>query len=220
MSPTTQRFNDHAPIRPTVDPETNAPLSYRTMPLLKIQKPRVMLAPYQICQMRLYRALKRCEIPNGVPAIDLRQFIDASHTVLGYTILQAVLYEPRRVVNNRYVEKATVVYTFRHMKDFEYGLEWQICTWLRHFLKERDAPEAPPSGPSEMEEALNLIADVDEETFDEEYVSVLMIPKIQLFFMDINERTRWNKLCEGLREPCAQPVEKKERKPLVSVFDR
>lgn len=200
-----RRFNQHQPIRLTHHPETGEPLLYRTFPVIQKKMPRFMSLNYQLCQIRLYRAIRSGEYPNNASAAEIREWIGTSHTILGSTIINAVQYEARKLVNRRSLPKPLVIYSFGNLLEFQYGLEWQICTWLRSFLQERDAQEVPFSGPEAAEYELDLLASMPEGEYMDEFEKPLSEVTMQVHFNNRQMKLDWNKLVEGLKEANTEP---------------
>ena len=191
-------FNRHQPIRPLINPETGSPLLHRTFPRLEVRMPAIMTLPYQICQMRMYRHCVNGEFPNHASAAEVREWLNVGRNTLGSTILQSVRYEARKLVNRRSLPKALVIYSFNDILELQYGLEWQICTWLRTFLKERDAQEIAYSGPEAAEHELEIMATVSHQEYMVEYEDPLWL--MQEMFREKNLSMNWEKLCIGLEE--------------------
>lgn len=213
----TRRFNNHAPIRPTYHPETGEPLLYRTFPIIQKRMPRFMAQPNQICQMRLYRALYRDEYPNNAAASEVREWIGATHTILGSTILNAVQYEARKMLNRKAIGKPVVIYAFKNLLEFQYGLEWQICTWLRTFLTIRDALEISYSGPEAAAYELEKMAEMPIGEYLTEYEEPLGSSLMSSKFLAKQLNTDWAQLTKGLVE-FSPPIEApKPRTPPKSI---
>lgn len=159
-------LNRHQPIRPRFDPSSNQPLLYSTMPKKdQKRKPKVCTYPARVAQMRLYRAARRGDIPSVV-AIgelysylfdDLRSLVNKTH--LGNAVMPSLIYEPRVFKNVKSLGGPMMTYVFRHPLELQYGLEWQICVWLRRFLNQGRPAHMHVSGPEEMERELDAIAD-------------------------------------------------------------
>lgn len=120
-----------------------------------------------ISQCRLYRAVCKGEVSTQVLISELYEwcFFDkidtVSKTQMGYNVMQSLIYEPRKMVNRKSVGKPVMTYVFRHTEDLKYGLEWQICVWLRRFLNEQSAPEDAISTQEEMAEELDFLGNSD-----------------------------------------------------------
>lgn len=100
-------------------------------------------------------------------------------------------------MNRKSLPKATVIYSFRNLLEFEYGLEWQICTWLRKFLAERDSA-IPFSGPEAAEEELDILALIPENEYIRDYEEPLHLMK-GMFFTE-HFKIDWKKLSQNLVE--------------------
>ena len=208
----TQRtFNRHQPIRPRTDPETGEILLHRTFPRLHERMPKLMETHYQLCQMRLYRHCVNGEMVNHAAASAIKEWIGTGRNTLGSTILQSVQYEARKLMNRKSMPKATVVYSFNNLLELQYGLEWQICTWLRTFLKERDAHIPPYSGPEAAEHELEILATMPEEEYITEYEDPLRL--MSDLFVKKNREIDWHKLCIGLEEDQVIMKEPAQRGP-------
>lgn len=174
-------FNKYQPIRPRIHPETGAVMMYATMPKKWRRKQfNVCTVPSMMTQCRLYRAVCRGEISTQVLISELydwcfeheKDFI--SKTQMGNNVVQSVIYEPRLMVNNRKVGKPSMTYVFRQVEDLKYGLEWQICVWLRRFLNEQSAPEDAISTQEEMAEELDFLGNSDNIEYLDVYESRFM----------------------------------------------
>lgn len=171
-------INRHQPTRPSIDPETGTRLLYRVHPIMKDnaasgQTGRVYRThepANQLAQMQLYRW---CRSTDFVQAVSCRELYDylitepmrdtkylSSIHHFGRTILNAVDYDPRKLkAKDKNVEKTQQIYFFHSRLDLQYGLEYMICSWLRKFLNDASAPgSSPVSGPSMMEEELDILA--------------------------------------------------------------
>ncbi len=130
--------NEYQPRRPTYN-ENNKPLGFRT----HISSPGARYDLFDldniICQMLLYRWVKT-EFVNCASAADLHNYLFWRHPMIskrrvGCTILQAVAYDPRKLIGKKKTNpKACMVYAFLDPRDLEYGLEWMICIWLRRVV--------------------------------------------------------------------------------------
>lgn len=201
-------FNRWQPKRPRIHPDTGQLMLYATMPNLKRTKIYHVCTPQSmIAQCRLYRAVRQNKIEKQVAIADLYDhcFIDIPHTIskvqMGYIVVGTLLYEPRLLVNNKLVGKATMTYTFRTEHDFQYGLEWMICTWLWKFLNDNAPQDEQISTPEQMLEELDFLGNSD----DTEYLDVY-----ESRFFDFHmEEPNWHKICDGLEEEIPEvPVEK------------
>lgn len=218
MSP----FTHGQPIRSTIHPQSGTFLMHRTFPKIQNKMPAIMNERYQLCQLHLYRDLRNGQFENHSAAGELAEFYRTSHVVLGSTIIQSVRYEARKLMNRRSLPKAMVVYSFNDLLELQYGLEWQICTWLGKFLKERDAPEDGISVGISLGDELDWIADCDEAEFNSEYIAPLQDTRMVSMFERLHwEACRlkdhpsyWPKRVEGMYEaPIPVLVEKKGERP-------
>ncbi len=192
-------FNRWQPVRPRIHPETGEVLMYATMPnfnrtkIFKVCDPRSMKS-----QCRLYRAVRQGFVDKQVAIGELYEFAfnnlyhEVSKTQMGYNAIGSVIYEPRLLVNSAKVGKATMTYTFRNILDFQYGLEWQICTWLWKFLNDSAAPGEAIGSSEEMAEELDMLANASEKEYVEVYER-----EFDAFWM---EEPVWRKVCSGLKE--------------------
>lgn len=192
-------FNRWQPVRPRIHSETGEVLMYATMPNLRRTKIfKVCEFPSMMAQCRLYRAVRKGHVGRQVAIGELYDYAFndcrsmVSKTQMGYNAVASVIYEPRLLVNNSTVGKATMTYTFRDILDFQYGLEWQICTWLWKFLNSTAAPGEAIGTSQEMAEELDMLADAS----DKEYVDVYE-NGFNDFFIDEPD---WRKICLGLKE--------------------
>lgn len=195
-----QIFNRHQPIRSTTHPQSGIFLLHRTFPMMLKRMPKLMSASYQITQMRMYRALRRGEFPNHAKASEMREWLDCNHRVLGGIILQAVRYEARKVVTRKSLGGSVVAYSFHDLLELEYGLEWQICMWLRTFLKEVGLCDVRPSGPLAMEEALDDLAQMNEEDYLIDYEEPIQDAEIQDMFLKKWWSLNLKQMTAGLQE--------------------
>lgn len=166
--------NPNQPTRPRIHPSTGEVLQYATLPKRGKKLFRVCETASMIAQARLYRAVKRGMIEKQVAISDLYDYCFPdlqqiiSKTQMGYIVTGAILYEPRLMVNNRVVGKPTMTYTFRHILDLQYGLEWMICTWFTDFFNEAVAPEEPIGSMGELEAELDALGNSE----DTEYLDI------------------------------------------------
>lgn len=208
-------LNRHQPDRPRV--LDNVHLNYRTLPVLGDRF--TVTHPYNmIAAARLYRGVRRGEIPNFVAISDLYDFYfgtkqyGLSKRTMGAVVVRTVRYNPRKLLGlSKNNDKMRVIYAFGHMKEFEYGLEWMICTWLRRFLNETLALSGDRlvSGQPRMEEELEVMVNSDDVEFEENYIT-------PLWNFEMPEPD-WNVVAAGLEEPpMTNAREVVERKPLRS----
>lgn len=173
-------WNKWQPLRPRLHPTRKiegspAPLLFATMPKLNRERLVVITSPAaRIAQMRLYRAARAGDVPEQVSIAELHEYCFGdipefvSKTQMGYMVVSSLIYEPRKLINRKDVGKPTMSYVFRTDLDFQYGLEWMICSWLGRFFKEAAAQEAIP-GPDEMADELDALANSDETMYREFY---------------------------------------------------
>lgn len=203
-------LNRHQPIRPIEDPESGLPLLYRVHPILDRDPTgktyRTHEPANRLVQMQLYRW---CRGDDFVQAPSCRELYDyligepmrkmpvvPSINHLGKTVVNSVNYEPRKLKGkSKEVEKALQIYFFHSKYDLQYGLEYMICSWLRKFLNDESAPgSSPVSGPSMMEEELDILASSPWADYWELYVMPTMA---------LNRRTivepDWRELLSAVR---------------------
>ncbi len=169
-------INKHQPKRPSHDESGLIPLQYRTRPDRTTYK--CCDVKNQIVQMRLYRYC-RSDVFVTAPAIsELHDYLFyndewITKKSLGEVILQSMRVNPRKLKGKtKDNEKAAVMYVFHRPEELQYGLEWQICTWLRNFLNDTGAKgHAIVSGPDMMLEELDRMAFVSEREFEEMYIN-------------------------------------------------
>lgn len=197
-------FNKWQPVRPRLHPETGEVMAYRTMPKKGGYRLRpVCSRPSQIAQMRLYRAACQGHVGKQVAISDLYEycFYDIrkliSKTQMGYVAVDTTIYEPRLLVNNRTVGKATMTYTFQTDLDFKYGLEWMLCTWLWKFLNQTAAPDSLIGTSEQMLEELEMLGGSDDTTYREVYEEPLR--DFEMAEPD------WETVCKGLSEQLPEP---------------
>lgn len=190
-------FNKWQPERPRIHPVTGAILQYRTMPKKEGHRLRPICTLHsRITQMRLYRAACQGYVPIQVSIAELYNFCfgeTVSKNQMGTVIIDTVIYEPRLLVNNKTVGKATMTYTFRSDLDLKYGLEWMICTWLWKFLNENAAPDALIGTPEQMAQELEMLGGSD----DMEYIEIYESQSQYRFSMDEPD---WKTVCNGMEE--------------------
>lgn len=171
------------PDRLRIHPETGEPILHRTFPDPELvfsdskKVPKTRTREAMITQMRLYRTAYRKEIPQLVAISDLYEHTFWDHIVskfqMGRTVIASLIYEPRILKNTRRMEKAKSCYIFRTDLDLLYGLEWQICTWIRSFLSNR------PKTQDETRAALKFLATVPENEYVEFYENrVTSMPEV------------------------------------------
>jgi len=111
---------------------------------------------------------------------------------MGYNAVGAVIYEPRLLVNNKLVGKPTMTYTFRNILDFQYGLEWQICTWMWKFLNNGATQDSLIGSAEDMAQELDDLAGMSESKYLTDFER-----QFDSFWMD---EPIWRKVCSGLKE--------------------
>jgi len=159
------------PTRPRHDEETGKVILFRTRPKWQRKMIKIHTFATQICAMRLYRAAHRGEVPQQVAISDLHQWVAPdnafSKVTLGYVVVNSVSYEPRKLVANQSVLKATSSYAFLDPKvrDLKYGLEWMICIFLRRFLDQFNEQSLRINSREMMLEELNELADMSEDQY-------------------------------------------------------
>lgn len=183
-----QPLNPHQPKRPDVHPVTKDRLWYRVAPITKDNGHqggriyRTCEISNRFCQMQLYRW---CRGPDFVlyPGIgDLFQYLitdvnlPASKGHFGRTITNALDFNPRKLKGvTKDNPKAAQIYTFNSAEELQYGLEYQICAWLRHFLNDLAAPGSKPvSGHEMMQEELDLLASTPWNDYHQLYIQPML----------------------------------------------
>lgn len=193
-------FNPNQPIRPRLHPVNGKVLRYATFPSYDRLKNTFNVCSIQsmMSQCRLYRAARQGIIDLQVAIVDLHAYcfhdVNVSKNQMGKNVIRALIYEPRLLVNNNTVGKATMTYTFHTDLDLQYGLEWQICTWLRKFLNKGARPEdlIGLNNREALEIELDDLANSDHMEYLDIYES-----KFMSFSM---EEPRWPRIIEGLTE--------------------
>lgn len=178
METTLKPINQHAPIRPRSIPDFDRTLLFATMPQKTESARYQVTAPKNmIAQMRLYRAVREGAIPLCGSIQEIYDYVffgqeNVSKNTMGATVIRTVLYNPRRLKGvTKDNDKAMMTYTFHHLLELQYGLEWMLCTWLRKFLNEGAAPggQGRISGPDMMAQELDILADTPEKDYLEVY---------------------------------------------------
>jgi len=165
------------PTRPRLHPVTGKLLRYATFPRYNPNGKafHVCTVNSRKAQCRLYRAVRQGHVPIQVAVADLYEFAffgsNVSKVQMGYNAVRSVLYEPRLLVNNKSFGKATMTYTFATDLDFQYGLEWQICTWLGKFLDRGAPPEDLIGTEEQMAQELDDLGNSDLSTYIDIYES-------------------------------------------------
>ncbi|QDP65338.1 MAG: hypothetical protein Unbinned200contig1000_78 [Prokaryotic dsDNA virus sp.] len=170
-------INPYQPERPRHDPETGEVLLYRTRPKRGKYNFHIHTYGNQLAMLSLYRAVCRGEVPQQVAINDLYQWLtdgEFGKRNLGTVVVNAVIYEPRKLYNNRSVGKPTSSYVFRNMLDLQYGLEWMICTWFRKYINKTAPADEQINSRGDMAEELRMLAESTDDEFREVYVSDLM----------------------------------------------
>lgn len=216
-------INSHAPIRPRYLPGSDQMLMFATMPQknhtgrYQVTSPKNMIA-----QARLYRAVRKGEIPNNAAIEEIYDYVFfdqplVSKNLMGATVIRTVLFEPRRLKGvTKDNPRARSTYRFNDIKELEYGLEWMICTWLRKFLNEESAPGGKPvSGPEMMAEELDILANTHEDDYKVLYEDE--------FWKKSYKDPDWAALVSGrseIRELLGEPKMGKEPKGKLRSFSR
>jgi hypothetical protein len=208
-------LNRHQPDRPFM--MDNVHLNYSTLPV--IGDPFLITTPYSmIAQCRIYRAVCRGEIPNNAAVAEIYDFlfdgkdVGLSKKTMGSIIVRSVRYNPRVLLGvSKQNEKARVIYSFSHMAELQFGLEWMICSWLRKFLNDHVVlKDDMVSGPERMSEELDILANSDEREYRDLYETPLWAFKMEepdwsTLAKDLKERP-W-----GMEEPTAKSAPKSYR---------
>jgi hypothetical protein len=167
-------INRHQPDRPRIAPNGDI-LRYRTFPVLGKRKhyPPICKPTSRIIQCRLYRDVRQGNFVNHAPVTETFDYYfhgepGISRVNFGATILNSTIYEARKLKNSKSLPKPLVIYSFHNLLDLQYGLEWQICTWLRHFINHM-MPDNEVVGQEKMEEELDLLANAPEDEYREVY---------------------------------------------------
>jgi hypothetical protein len=144
---------------------------------------------------------------NGISIADMHDhlFYDQpkiSKKLMGQLIVQTVTYNPRLLLGiTKLNDRNRVIYRFNNLLEFQYGLEWMICTWLRKFLNDTAAPgERVVSGPNMMSEQLDQLANCPESEYIDVYEEM-----IWLFSMDEPD---WRSITSGLIEEIPMQTER------------
>ncbi len=188
MTNTLRKYpNIYQPKRPDYDDDGNR-LWFRT----HISKPNTkydVYNPYNaICQAKLYR-WARHEFKNGTPIGELYGYLlydqpNISKRHLGCTVMQAIAYNPRKLIGVRKDNsKACPGYFFMSPKDLEYGLEWMICIWLRKITFADNVED--------MEFELDELANAKGEDLQGLYWDPFLEPFIQDSFQEFNWMKIW-----------------------------
>lgn len=177
-------LNPFQPKRPLKHPETGERLMYRLYPQLSFEKTRneriyrTCEISNRICQIQLYRwtfdegFIQYPSINELYEYLITSVGLTSSKGHFGRTVTNALDYNPRKLkgvtLDN---PKACQIYTFRNELDLRYGLEYQICSWLRRFLKDHSAPgEEEPV----LEEELAFLGSCSWEECQEIYINPMM----------------------------------------------
>ena len=219
---TKKALHSYQPIRPITSPETGNMLLHRTFPRMQKRMPSLVTTPYQVIQMRLYRSLREKLFPNHALVSELREWLfgDLSfvnHINFGSTILQSVRYEARKLMNRKSMPKAAVIYSFNELLELEYGLEWQICTWLPRFLQEAGLHEGN-FGIEDCEYFLNEIGTLSKEDYMIDYEEPIQIAEISEKFTKMDWSISWAEMSEGMREAPIPIPAGKRREPPKSIL--
>lgn len=180
-------INEYQPHRPFCDENGNR-LAFRTY----ISQPNARYDLFDlrniVCQSKLYRWVKR-EFVNGVPIVELHRLLfwdqaDVSKKHLGATIIQAVAYNPRKLIGKRKDNpKACMTYVFLDPKDLEYGLEWMISIWIRRVALAESADE--------VDEALAELVSVKENELKGLFWNPIMEPIVRETFVKFDWEKLW-----------------------------
>lgn len=172
-------FFPHQPERSRVHPSLNKTLKFTTMPKEKGNKVYFCSFPSQVTQMRLYRAVCQGNVPNQVAISDLYEFVffDVKDVVskrqMGIIVTQAVIYEPRVLMNNSTVGKPTMSYVFTDVLELKYGLEWMLSSWLLKFLNSTAAHGEAIGTIEEFTEELDMLGNSEHMEYIEVYETPL-----------------------------------------------
>jgi len=193
-------FNKAQPSRPEVDEE--GILWYRTQPKDHIRFPRFYSIHHLVAVLRLYRAAREGAIPSGAKIGDVYDYCfftqdlrnTSSKTSMGHAVVNSVLYEPRVLKNrNRKGLGVSMTYIFRNPMDLTYGLEWQICAPLFHWMqvnKEITKEHTYEDMQQIMQDALDEIATSSEK----EYLNLYETPLVSDNILYVMKEPDWREL--------------------------
>lgn len=162
----------YLPIRPTTSKD-GLPLNYRSYP----KNPNTNFAFFTgasvKAQFLLYRYSRSVDFCRCMPSTVLADvlypgYIVRSAAMLGRTVGQAVIYEPGKA--KMIAGEIQRVILIHHREDLQYGLEWMIGMWMFKWfrLKMGSTPSA-----AEIEEEFNVLAEIDDDVFNQRYMTVL-----------------------------------------------
>lgn len=215
-------LNKHQPIRPRINPDKEQLLRYRTFPdmsntrMIKFCNPHNMIA-----QARMYRFVRSGEMVNHIAISEMYDYLFydtpmISKKQMGMLVIQTTIYNPRVLLGlSKINDKNRVIYRFASLLEFQYGLEWMICTWLRKFLNDTAAPGAAPVlGPDMMSDELDILANCPDEEYKDVYEEMLRDFKM--------EEPDWATLVSGQVEELpvieAAPIVAKRPQPPRSLI--
>lgn len=134
-------------------------------------------------QIDLYRWVHGLDWVNFVSIADLHEYFEADYAkrFMGQVVVACTTYDPRRlkgVTKNH--PKNVSCYFWRYREDLQYGLEWQICEWLRHVAANDD--------PTVLDDELNELATCDQSDLKSLYLDPIINGDVELY------RTDWVKV--------------------------
>ena len=203
------------PDRPRHDPETGEVLMYRTRPKFLKRMIKMHTQANQVCAMSLYRAVRQGDVPNQVSINELFRWLDYSYfskKTLGCVVSNAVIYQPRLLMNRK-ATGPVMTYSFRNLKELEYGLEWMICSFLRKYLNHHNASDEQIVTARDMAEELDMLASSSDDMFHNDYLVDLpawRMDDINWFDLSRDRELEWE-WRENIPEPIAPKEEHKPR---------
>lgn len=124
----------------------------------------------RLCQIVLYRGCHAGEVISGASIDDFHGYFffdypSVTKKRMGDVVINAVLYNPRKLkgVTISNPQKAKMIYVFQDILDLQYGLEWQICSWVYKTHR--------PKSEEEMEGHLRNLVRFTMENIEEEYLA-------------------------------------------------
>ena len=149
----------------------NIPLLYRTTFRPTERKPYLWSWESMLITCRLYHAVRNNQIGTETRISELHAFIcgdtDISKRFLGNIVVQTTIYEPRVLMNRRGIG-AHNNYLFHHILDFQYGLEWILCTWFHEYMNQTLPSNERICDRESYDSELTLFANSDLVEFEED----------------------------------------------------
>lgn len=123
-----------------------------------------------LAQVILYQACHSKEFVNGARIDDIHNYLfwktEVTKRRMGDVIINSVIYNPRVLkAVTKMNDRACMMYVFEDMLDLQYGLEWQMCSWL--YKSEEPRPHM-----ERMEELLSALRDMRVEDVKQYVISV------------------------------------------------